>query len=128
MQISFIPNISIEDRKVFADARLYRNGGLFDLIFNDPNYLKNTLMPATVASIDARPVGICLYTDQYLFGWPGEADGIVGVYTLEQYRRQGIAKLLLQQMTESLDRVMGYTYSLKLVTKKINSEKLIQLG
>ena len=72
-------------------------------------------------------MGVCIYIDNFKFGWSGDCSGIVGAYVKPDYRKKGIAKKLAEIMMENNDRSMGYTYDLAPVVKNVNNGNWSQL-
>lgn len=126
MYIRYASKVSKARLQKFYKDRLYVPGRLFGMLYQDPqDYPEPEIV---TASDDLGIKGVCIYLNDFKFGWRGTCDGLVGVYVKPEFRNQGIAEKLLIRMLERNDKVLGYTSSLSRVANKINSERLVGLS
>lgn len=126
MDIVFTSKVKKSQLKKFYEERLYVPGRLFSKYYVYPeDYPYDTSVVTT--TIDDEIVGVCIYYDKFTFGWEGQVDGLVGAYVKPKNRCQGIAGKMLERMLRYNKKVMGYTYDLNSVVRKLNSDRLIKL-
>lgn len=127
MSIRYVSQVKKSHLQRFYKEQLYMPGRLFGLLYNNPEDFPYD-MNAVVSKEGDEINGVCIYMDNYKFGWKGPVDGIVGVYVKPEHRGKGIAGKLLKRMLIRNNKVLGHTYDLNKVAKKIKSERLKELS
>lgn len=127
MFVRYISKVNKNHLEKFKEEQLCVPGRLFDKLYKYPEYYPYNIS-AVVAKDEDEVTGVCLYFDDFKFGYVGDCNGIVGVYVKPQHRNKGLGEQLVRRMVARNRRVMGHTYDLNRVARKIKSNRLVRIG